>query len=661
MNTKSFVLNILSTFFLCAFSMSIGISALYGQVDTTFYPPLDSIDPFPSYPRAILSPYKETGNVEVFATVEYSTHTRVYIRMSNVANTTYRMKVGTNDYPLSQVIDGKWEIDFNLPQNTSAKVVSKDVGQIDTDLIDFNTSHGVRDVFEASDELMTLLSNWAQDAPSTPLLTYILASNLHPVEKYDYIQHHFFKDEVLPNTFVNAFPTESDIEQRIVPRVPMGDPNTSLVPPPDKLPCICSFVVRVGHDIFPYNTYANGQIEPNYGHEMINQDNWEYWHDWSFEGLPRFYQQHSQGEGNEAVLEHTAGISYFKNEILYNCSNSPNSLPEGCDCEVPVNYDFKYVSELYAYADARRCFGCGNRDAETKVNDMVFAYFADDAENNEQLGSNAGTAWAIEKRDDPKIVKLILPVLSIAANLATIAGTKGLKLALSYTKLAVDMAKVVDILNDPSSKPKTKESNGFMEMKGSGQKNILPNVRSEFVVMSLTLHGFDNRRRFFTHNRVLSSGYLQTWIEGGPLEAPGENPNCCVPHITQYAQAAFTNRYTPQNMMDHMSNNYSLAMPKINNQIGHLTAAVPGCNVPVEGREKKSDVKAVWNQDVIFLEKTFTTPFDFGLYDMSGRCLYQGKQTENVVNLQNLNLSNGVFIFKAQSEEVNTTLRFTRI
>lgn len=660
MNTKSFVLNILSTFFLCAFSMSIGISALYGQVDTTFYPPLDSIDPFPSYPRAILSPYKETGNVEVFATVEYSTHTRVYIRMSNVANTTYRMKVGTNDYPLSQVIDGKWEIDFNLPLNTSAKVVSKDVGQIDTDLIDFNTSHGVRNVFEASDELMTLLSNWTQDAPNTPLLTYILGSNLHPVEKYDYIQHHFFKDEVLPNTLVNAFPTESDIEQLIKSRIPVKDPTTT-VPPPNMLPCNCSFVVRVGYDISPSaNNGVGGQIDPYYGHNKVEQDNWEYWHDWSFEGLPRFYQQHSQGKGTQAVHEHNAGISYFKNEILYNCSNSPNSLPEGCDCEVPVNYDFKYVSELMAFADARSCFSCGNRDAETKVNDMFFAYFADNAENYELLGSGAGTAWAIEERDDPKIVKLILPVLSIALNLATIKGTKGLKLAFSYGKLAVDMAKVVDILNDPSSKPKTRSSDGFFQMNGGGKKNILPNVRSEFIALSMTLHAFDNRRRFFTHNRVLSSGYLQTWIEGGPLRGDGEDPKCCVPHVTQYAQAAFTNRYTSQNMINHMSNNYSSAMPIINNQIGHLTAAVPGCDVPVEGREKEIDTKAVWNQDVIFLEKTFTTPFYFGLYDISGRCLYHGKQTENVVNLQNLNLSNGVFIFKAQSEEINTTLRFTK-
>lgn len=619
------------------------LTAQAPAVDTTFYPPGDDTSAFPAYPRAILSPYTETGRIEVFATVEYAGHTRVYVRTSDVASAAYRLEMPGQTHSLTQRTDGKWELDISLPANTAVKLVAQPTGQAATDLLGFNTRHGRRQVFEASDELLAWLSDWKTQAPTTPLLTYLLsAADIHPVEKYDYIQHHFYRDELLPNAFLTAFPTEQDID-------------------PD-LPCTCSFVVRVGHDIVPHGGITiNGEIIPNYGTSgKINGGNWEYWHDWSFEGLPRFYQQISQGNGTHAVHNHDAGISFFRNEILYNCSNSPNSLPEGCDCEVPVRYDLMYTSELFAYADARSCMMCGNRDAETKVNDIVLAYFGDEVGNNDTLGMNAGSAWAIEERDDPAIVKLILPVASIALNLAAIKGTAGLKLALSGAKIAADLAKIASILNDPSSKAKHKSDSKFMTMMGSGQKNILPNVRSEFIVISLTLHAFDNRRRFFTQNRVLSSGYLQTWIEGGPLDVPGANPKCCVPHVTQYAHAAFTSRLTPQNMINNMSNNYSTVMPPISNQIGHLTAAFPGCDVPVEGRQAVPEVNAYANEDFILLDSAPTQPFHFAVFDLAGRCLYQGKQTDPAIDLQGLNLGAGAYLFRAQSGELNTTLRFVR-
>jgi hypothetical protein len=304
---------------------------------------------------------------------------------------------------------------------------------------------------------------------------------------------------------------------------------------------------------------------------------------------------------------------------------------------------------------------CGDRDAETKVNDMVFAYFADDRDTSRTLGVNAGTAWAIEKRDDPKILKLILPVASLSLTLGTIVGTKGLKLAVSGAKLAVDMAKIVQILGSPSSQPKSKGDDGFMELMGSGVENVFPNTRSEFIVISMTTHAFDNKRRFFTHNRVLSSGYLQTWIEGGPLRSGGETPSCCVPHMTQYAQAAFNTRYTSSNMIDQMSNNYSTVMPEISDQIGYLTAPSPGCDVKVEYRQNTSDVPIVNLNNSLILDKVFAQPFDFEIYDIAGKCIQRGRQLSSTIDLQNLNLTQGVYVLRASGDGANITHRFVRI
>jgi hypothetical protein len=55
---------------------------LHTQVDTTFYPPQDTIDPYPLSPYAILSPFEEVESIDAFAMARFEGQTRVYIRLS---------------------------------------------------------------------------------------------------------------------------------------------------------------------------------------------------------------------------------------------------------------------------------------------------------------------------------------------------------------------------------------------------------------------------------------------------------------------------------------------------------------------------------------------------------------------------------------------------
>jgi len=655
MKFKPFLLKKLGFLLFIGLTWSMCPGILSAQVDTTFYPPSDTINPYPFTPSAILSPYNETGQIEAFSTAEFQTHTRLYVRMRNLAGVNFKLELSGATklvQSFTQRTDGKWELDVNLPSNRNGDIVAYDNGERIL-LNNFNTSHNVRSVFEASQELMDLLSSWESTSPNTPLVSYITnSSTINIVEKLDYIQFHFYKDAYLPNTFVNTLPTDS---------TPFPSDVGSGGGRENK--CICSFVVHVKSVLSPGEATPDGQITPIFGtsgKEIVGD--WENWRDFSFEGLPRFYQQFSQGRSDgEVERTQNAGISYFSLRHLYNCSNSPDKLPEGCDCEVPINYNWKYESELDARAEIRSCLACGTREAETKVDDIVFAFFSDNKGNYEELGGNAGTAWASDNKPQSKIEKLILPVASIIVNIVGIAATGGIK-AVVAAKLAVDIAKVVSVLTTPGTTPgktpSNKASNDILSAGGFGQIKIKPNTLSEITVTSITAHAFKNRKRFYTWNRVLSSGYVQAVIEGGPLGVPGENDNCCVPHVTQYAQASFSNRLTSSNMLNSMNGNTGNALPDITNQIGYLTTPFAGCAVTVEGREDNRNTSFYANQTSFVIEKEFKHAFQFELYDLNGRLLATGKQLSNVINLESLDLINGIYLLRAFNQEINKSFRF---
>lgn len=628
------------------FGALLGVFSLNAQVDTTFYPPQDSIDPFPLSPRAILSPYKETGNIEVFSTAEFNNQTRVYVRIKGAENLYYGIELtgSTVFYAASQAPGNKWEIDVNLPSNRTGNIVAYE-GPRKTVLTTFETSHGTREALEGSSELIKALAEWgANGNQQVPLATHVLDNQgIHPVEKLEFIQFHFYKDALLPTHYINQMPTS----------------HTDFPTDGRGGECNCSFVLRANEAIFP-GTKVNGQIEPVYGTTgKIDEGDWEHWRDWSFEGLPRFYQQFSQGKDN-AKRDVDAGLSYFRLEHIYLCSNSPNQLPEGCNCEVPVSYKWQYKSSLDAQAQIRSCFLCGDREAETKVDDVVFAYFSDDKERYEELGGGAGSAWAKDSKPEAKIAKLILPVASIALNLAGIAGTKGVKAVVSYAKLVADVTKVVQVLTTPGKPAKDEADIGTIDALGGKSINIFPNTLSEFIVASMTAHSFDNKKRFFTWNRVLSGGYAQATIKGGPLTATGQ-PNCCVPNMTQYAQATFTNMYPTSNILDHINGNTFVlgsSFPDITDQVGVKWTPATGCGVVVD-RSSTGQIPVSANQDNIIIGQDFEQPITFEIYDMSGRLLHWGKQSSNVIGLQNLDLGAGVYVVKILYEGNSTTLRFS--
>lgn len=631
---------ILSMFFLAS-------SSLRAQVDTTFYPPLDTVDPFPLSPYAILSPYKEKGSIQVFATAKFASQTRVFIRLKRGApDQNYEVEVdGTNlKFPFSLTPTGDMETYITLPPDKQARIVSW-VGVDKSDVFVFNTFPGSREVFEASAPLIERLAKWKTENAGVNLVSYLqAASDVHWVEKMDFIQFHFFKDQLLPDAYLNQFPS----------------PDTNFPRDGRGEDCICSFVVRATEDVYP-GIKQGGDIYPVYGGTgKIDEGDWEHWREWSFEGLPRFYQQFSQGKDN-ATRTAEGGISYFRLEQIYLCSNFPNRLPEGCDCEVPVHYSYQYASVLDAQAKIRSCFLCGDREAETKVDDIVFAFFSDDQDRYHGLGGGAASSWAKDSKPQAKIAKLILPVASITLNLIGIASTKGIKLVVSGAKLAADVAKVVQVLTTPGKTPKDEADYQVLDALNDTIINIYPNIRAEFVVASMTAHAFDNKKRFFTWNRVLSGGYAQAIIKGGPLGNNNEKPECCVPSMTHYAQATFTSRYPTANILDHLNDNVNLLLgssfPDINNQVGLKWMSASNCNVGVD-RSIRDDVDVTVTPYSILINEELNQPFQFAVFDVTGKILKWGEKNNNLIELADIGLAPGLYFVRIFNGEIDTTVRY---
>jgi hypothetical protein len=620
---------------------------LHTQVDTTFYPPQDTIDPYPLSPYAILSPFEEVESIDAFAMARFEGQTRVYIRLSGKPDKTYEVEVSNSNlkFYFSEEESNFYAADFVIPSNLSAQVVSRGAAVKDT-ILSFNSTTGKREVLEVSKPMMERLSKWKSDFGNVNLITFLEdAQDIHIVEKLDFIQHHFLKDALLPTNYFNELP-----------------PADSEITGGGEGGCICSFVVRREEDIYPGTELDNGEIYPHYGTTgKIDEGDWEHWREWSFEGLPRFYQQFSQGNGN-ASRTNEGGSSYFRLEQLYACSNFLNNLPEGCDCEVPVHYYYKYTSTLDARAKIRSCFLCGDREAETKVDDYVFAFFTDNSDRYASLGGGAAASWAKDSKPQAKIAKLILPAASIALNLKGIAATKGLKLAFSIGKLTADVAKIVDILNDPVKNAKDTADYQILEVEGDTIINIYPNVKSEFVVVSFTVHAFDNKKRFFTWNRVLSSGYAQAIIQGGPLDNHEERPECCVPNVSQYAQASFTDRYSTANILDHINGNANILLghsfPDVTNQIGVRWTPFPGCAVIVDERSSADPFQITVTPSYVLIEDAFIPPFNYAIYDLTGRLQNRGEASGNIIYLDHLNLAPGIYVLRVSNETAEQVVKF---
>ncbi len=519
----------------------------------------------------------------------------------------------------------------SLPNNSYFQIKGTNSCGEPVVIYSFNTFKPNDPYIVVSDRMMNALNDHIDNFSSIPFYTYLNNRQDIPlIERIAFVQQYFLNNTLIQDFYQNEIP-------------PVNTAN--------RLPCTCR-EVRTGNFAFDAVTLQTDPLNSNFGFiKPLRQTNLpdkhglgknaRSWYVRDSYGAGKYAQQWTEGYKAKSSPTHSDSLSYqgtniFRVRILWYC-NDGQDLPRDCQCPKEMKTFYKYHSQVKSSSVILGGFSFYSREAFNIVEDygvysvlnertgefsMVDAKLTKAATAcNYTISPNYWNNWldlassiasAITKATDPKVIALIGSTLSDTSLI------KSLK----------------SIINTPYIVPVSCTNNNAKTetMQGIYYATITANQVLRFQLSSHNRSVSGGKRSWQSDGRVLSNGYIATFLPGGmPFDT--RDTLCCTPIGSNWMASGVAEGYDP--------------VPFLRSDIADLLQLEGGWNFPIGpsgASEVPTDYGLIWKpssdpacRGIIYREsghEELPSVVGYKIMDTSGKIVSAAKiqKTQNEVN-----------------------------